>query len=635
MGSFTKMLRFNSYYYFLSLLIPIPFHVFSEDIYEQDELVVTATLAPVPKNTIGSAITVITADEIEKRGNTFLSDILREVPGFAVNRSGTFGTLTQVRVRGAEANHTLVLIDGVEVNNPASSSEFNFGFLSSSNIERIEIIRGAQSALWGSDAIGAVINIITKKGQGPLSLKANFEGGSFATEHSELGMSYGNNFFNINLNADIIKTDGTNIARTGTEKDGFHGRTYDLKLGLNPFENFEVNIIARKVNSEIQTDASSNGFAVDGKGTDNTEIEQDFRKANVKISLLDDRWINQFNIESTKSNSIFNSSNFATSFSNGKKVKYSYQSNFNFDTSSYMNATHNFSILFDYEDDTARGSFVGGKTEVGFESKSYATEYQLGLNEQLFLTAGIRFDGNDFFDNATTYRFTGAFIIPETNSRLHLSYGTGVKNPTISELFGNFAAFKGNPNLKSESSKGWDVGVEQNLFEDKLNVDVTYFKNLITDQISGNNSTAVNSNGTNQIYGLELFSKLLLTDDFDINASYTYTRGDTATGIELTRRPMHIANLNMNHSFLRKKANLNLGVNYNGNQEDDVFVTGLSRVRLSSYVLVNLSGRYKLNKFVSFKGRIENLLDESYEEVFGFTSPGIGGYLGINFTLNP
>lgn len=633
------MLRLNRSLYLLLLIVLIPSHVIASEIEEQEEMIVSASLTPVSKTAIGSAVTVITSEEINKRGVTFLPDILREVPGLAVNRSGSFGTTTDIRVRGAEANHTLVLIDGIEVSDPSLGSAFQFSNLTSSNIERVEVLRGAQSALWGSDAIGAVINIITKKGKGPLELKAGFEKGSFDTERSTIGASYGNALFNINFNAGILSTDGTNIARTGTEDDGHHNRTYDIKLGVTPTEYVSLNYVRRLVKTETQTDPTpfTSTIIVDA-ANNQTDVDQTYQKANAILSMFDDRWVNRFSFEETKNRTNFASTVFGASFSHGDTQKYSYQSDVSFNTNLGFGAEHDISFLMEYEDDNALGSFIGGASQVGFITKSYVGEYRIGLAERLFISTGVRHDDNDFFDDATTYRVTGALKLFETDSRLHVSYGTGVKNPTISELFGNFPTFTGNVNLAPETSRGWDIGIEQNLFNDSLNIDVTYFRNLITNQITGSNQTVTNSNGTNKIDGLEIALQLTPIDNLDINSAYTYTRTNDVNNLELVRRPKHIGNINLNYAFYNDNANVNLGVNYNGRQQDSVFPpfpAASFRTILGAYTLVDLSGSFKLNEMVSFTGRIENLLDESYEEVFGFTSPGIGGYLGVNLTLNP
>ncbi len=604
---------------------------------KKGEYVVTASLTPVSKTATGSALTVITATDIKKRGSHYLPDILREVPGLAVNRSGTFGTQTDIRARGAEANHTLVLIDGVEANDPALGSTFQFAFLSTANIERIEVLRGAQSALWGSDAMGAVINIITKKGQGPVALNAGFQGGSFTTQKSTLGGSYGNALFNINMHADVLRTEGTNIARTGSEEDGHHNRTYDLKLGFTPGDLFDFSYTRRVAKSETQTDPqpATATIIVDAEGNQ-TESDQTYQNARASVSLFNKRWDNHLSFTHAKNRTDFTSSVFGASFLNGDKTKYAFQSDLNFQTNASFDIEHHISFLTEYEDDNATGSFIGGASRVGFITRSYAVEYRLALLERLFIATGIRYDDNDFFVNETTYRITGAFK-PTTDFRLHGSYGTGVKNPSISELFGNFPTFMGNPELTPESVRGWDIGVEQYLFDDRLNIDITYFRNLIADQITGSNQTVTNRRGTNKIQGLELSLSFSPFNNLDINAAYTYTDSKDANNLDLIRRPAHIGNINLNYSFYADRANVNVGVSYNGTQQDNVyppFPTPAFQTTLDSFTVVNLSGSYKWNHQLAFFGRIENILDASYEEVYGFTAPRLGVYAGIELTLN-
>lgn len=602
------------------------------------DLIVSATLSPVPKEAIGSAVTLITAADIEAKGLIYLADILRTVPGLAVNKSGGFGTLTDIRSRGAEANHTLVLIDGIEVNDPGNfTSGFDAGLLTTDNIERIEILRGAQSALWGSDAIGAVINIITKKGTGAPQLTAGFEYGSFDTQKTTLRASYGDTVFNINLGGAILSTDGINIARGGTEKDAHHHRTYDLKLGLTPTDWIEFAYVHREVSTDTETDPQPSAIIVDSAGNQ-TMNAQRYQKGTTTIALFDGRWTQKLGIEHIKTTSNTLSSIFAPSFSDGERHKYTYQHDFKFEFDEMLNNRHDVSLLFEYQDDRAQGRFIGGGTEVGFIAKSYAVEYRLGLFNQLFLAIGARHDNNDFFENANTYRATAAYQF-DARSRLHLSYGTGIKNPTISELFGNFATFTGNPNLKPETSRSWDIGIEQSLFDAQLLFDITYFNNRISDQITGFVSsfgnTVQNSAGTNHIYGLEYHLTWHIQDDLKFTGNYTLTRADDANGNELVRRAKHIGSANIHYDFLNNKANLNLGVIYNGEQADTIFTSSNRRIRLDDYLIVNLNGRYQLDKMISLYARIENLLAEDYEEIYSYQSPGIGVYAGFTLTLNP
>ncbi len=596
-------------------------------------IVVTAAQLGLPKSAIGSTVTVITAEDIQKRGLIYAGDILREVPGVAISRSGTWGTLTNIRVRGAEANHTQVLIDGIEVNDPATDSAFNLGSLTLDNMERIEIIRGPQSALSGSDAIGAVVNFITRKGRGAGSLSGSVEVGGRDTLKAAIGGNFANDYFNYNINAEVLGTDGFNIARGAGEDDGHDNRSYDLKLGVTPFETLHLELVARHVDSDTDTDPQPSSRVVDGAGN-GTLVDQTYWSTRMQWSLFDYRWRHRLQVDTTETRNGFRSA-FPSS-TRGRREKYAYQTGFSFATPAL---SHNPSFLFEYQDDSATGTFVGGGSEIGFISKSYAGEYHLGVFDRLFITAGARFDDNEFFDGAETYRITGAYNHKDDNMRFHTSYGTGVKNPTISELFGNFPNFMGNPDLKPESVKGWDWGIEQTWMDQRVLVDVTYFHNTITDQIIGRNNTVANSPGSNRIDGIEMVAKVDVKPNLSVSGTYTYTRAKDADGRESIRRARHIASLNLNYAFIDKRANINLGVHHNGEQQDTVFSCSPTSctqegVTLDGFTLVNLNASYRINDALTTYLRVENLLDEGYEEVYSYRAPGINGFLGLKLNFN-
>ena len=198
------------------------------------------------------------------------------------------------------------------------------------------------------------------------------------------------------------------------------------------------------------------------------------------------------------------------------------------------------------------------------------------------------------------------------------------------------ANFTGNPDLSPESSKGWDAGIEQRLFSDRLTLDATYFNNRITDLIQGSGITSRNLNGTSKIQGLELALDAKLSRELTLNGQYTYTNTKDANGTELVRRARHMASLNVNYGFLDDRANLNLGIDYTGEQRDiqfsNFFATS-SAVTLDDFVLLGVAGSYRLTDNIKLTARLENLLDQDYQEVLGFDAPGIGAYVGVRTTF--
>src|SRR5690606_27997851 len=223
-----------------------------------------------------------------------LADILREVPGVAVNRSGGPGAVTNIRIRGAESNHTVVLIDGIEVNNPAGESFFDFGHLLADDVERIEVLRGPQTVLYGSEAVGGVINIITKKGSGRPSIGGSIEGGSFGTGKANASLSTAGERYNAYLSATHFRTDGISVARDGNESDGYENTTAFAKFGVNPVDNLELDFVGRDTGYDLETDnlTGSDGRLIDGD--QETRGMQVFGRAQATLNLFDGNWKQRF-----------------------------------------------------------------------------------------------------------------------------------------------------------------------------------------------------------------------------------------------------------------------------------------------------------------------------------------------------
>ena len=607
------------------------------------EIVVSASRTPLEARAAGSAVTVITAEELESKQVRVVSDVLRDVPGLAVNRTGAVGAITQVRIRGAEANHTLVLIDGVEVNDPSGAgSGFDFADLLAADVERIEVLRGPQSALYGSDAIGGVVNVITRKGRGPAATSLRLEGGSFGSGEVSAGIRGAGDRYHLSLGGTGFRTSGVSIAPgagTKPEKDGYRNHGWRARLGVDLLEDLEVELLGRYVRSKVETDPTGDvdGFSIPVDGDDETRATQWSGRARVTYGLLDGAWEHTLGAGSSRKKWDTFAAGSRTYGAEGRRSRLDYQTSVFFDTATFADAAHSFTFLAEREKDsqTSGGSFGGSHSDV--TNYGYTGEYRVGMWERLFLSGGVRYDDNDLFEDATTFRVTGAYLHDETGTRLHGSYGTGVKNPTLFELFGYADGFVPNSKLKPESSKGWDAGVEQGLFEDRLSVDVTYFDNRIEDMIVGAGNSADNLDGASETNGVEVTVEAAVTETLTFTGSYTYTHTRGADGKALTRRARHLASAHLAWDVLDGRAILGLGVRYNGEQQDDRFHSDYSRSRvtLDDFVLVNLTASFEAAPGLELFGRVENLLDQDYQEVFGYRNTGIGGFLGIRWTMDP
>lgn len=635
----------------LAGLIAAP--AFAEDgVLPGDTVFVTASMIPAEAYTIGNAISVLDEDYIERRQNPVVSDLLRSVPSIAVSRSGGPGQLTQIRMRGAEGNHTLVLIDGVEANELNFNGEFDYAGLMAVGVERIEVLRGAQSALYGSDALGGVVNIITKSGHPGFRFEGSAEGGSFAERQVTAMMSGGTERVNGVFSAGYFGTDGVNLSRFGTEKDGARTFTFSGKGMAQVADNFRIDAVGRYVTSRNDTDAQdfnwpptpTEGLVIDT--LDQQKNRQFYGRVQGELSLFGDHWVHHGSVQyADTQREYINPSNDLTG-NHGQRLKFAYQNTVNFRTPSFLDADHHVTMAFQREeqDFVNRGAVPDAleNQERSEPQNSYIGEYRVGFADQLFLSAGVRHDDNRMFRNATTYRLAAAWRLKEIGTRFHASHGTAVTNPGFFEMFGYFPDFfLGNPDLKPEESRSFDVGVEQKFFDDRLTLDVTWFhanlENEIVTVFDFNTflTTVDNLVGKSQRDGIEVMLAVRLTDALSIGGSYSYTRSRQPDGSPEVRRPRHMGNFNANYVFAAGRGNVNLDVSYNGKQLDNEFASSTPEfvVTLNDYVLVTLAASYRLTDNIEIYGRVENLVDRNYEEVFSYRSPGLGAFGGLRVKL--
>ncbi|MGF7174785.1 TonB-dependent receptor plug domain-containing protein [Azospirillum doebereinerae] len=598
-------------------------------------LSVTANRVATPAAETGSALTVITGEELERRQTRILSDALREVPGVAVNRTGPMGSLTQIRIRGSEGNQTLVIVDGIEMNDPSSGSEYDFANLLAGDVERVEVLRGPQSALYGSDAVGGVVNIVTRRGKGPLAVKAAVEGGSFGTAAGRASLATGNDRYDLSVSGQGVFSDGVSVAdkrRGNPEKDGYRNGTLAGNFAVRPTGNSEIGVVGRYTRFRTDSDDFVGGRGAVDSGTDTTG-EQYFGRVQGKAAFFEGRWEHIVGLSyGNQQRDYRNSAKLVTSRYEGRKTKADYQTNLTLNTGP---AEHVLTAAIEHEDEKAisKSSFANFDRSIG--TTGLVGQYKLGLFDRLTLTGSVRHDDNDLFRDATTWRTTAAYLVEATDTKLRASYGTGVKNPTLFELYGYTATFRGNPNLKPEKGRGWDAGFDQPLWGKRASVDATWFNQRIRDQITGTGTSAINLPGEARVRGAELGLSVEPVDGLLLRGSYTLTDGVDSSGNELVRRPKQLASLNVNYRFLDDRANANLGIVYNGRTSDWAYDAFYNRqvVNLAPYTLVNLSGSYKLTEQVDVFGRVENLFDRHYQEVWTYGTPGRAGYVGLRLSL--
>ncbi len=482
------------------------------------EMTVSASRTPIPSEHIAGSIDVIDAQDIAQQQVDFVSDTLINTPALGLSNSGGPGKLTQLRIRGAEANHTLVMIDGIEANDIALSNEFNFAYLTSCGIERIEILRGPQSSLWGSDALSGVVSIESKRGQGPLMIESRSSVGSYQTRQNCTGISAGGQQHAISLYAGYYDTDGTNISQQGSERDGYNNKSVSLRYDFEPSDAFSMKLTAK--HNDITSDTDDFAYNPDwSQSLVDADRENAVIQNYAKMSFSLDTFsglLNQqvgFAITDTNNKVYVDGSNLE--ISSGEKIKVDYQASLFYATES---TEHVLTLAHEreHEDYKQRGTdFTYGdpNQDQEVQAVSYIAEYRLGLYDDLFLTGSIRKDDNDDFDDSHSHRLTAMYTPDQFKTRFHIAHASGVKNPSFVERFGFFSAnnqFIGNPDLEPETSVSIEFGIKHELTP-KLNVSMVYFREKLKDEINGfastdqpGVSTAVNLEGTSHRKGLEL-----------------------------------------------------------------------------------------------------------------------------------
>lgn len=608
---------------------------------EESVIVVTATKTATSAEELASSATVIGPEEIARRQSPFVRDLLQGVPGVEVRGNGGPGQPSSVFIRGAKSEHTLVLVDGIEVNDPINPGRgFDIGQLTTENVERIEIIRGPQSVLYGSDAIGGVINIITKRGSGKPTVCGTVEGGSFGTRRYTASVSGAHKRVNYSVTASRFETDGISAASEeypgNTEEDGVTSRTFAARVGVAVCEALDLHFFVRQGRVRGDTDNAGGAFGDDPNHYFETYYR--FYRGQGDLFLLDGRWEQIFGVSYTQyDRRDYNDPDPAhpadslRSAYHSSLLKFDWQNNFylaDWNTLTVGAETEKERGESDYRSMSAFGPYVSVFPEETARTNGYYVQDQLNIGDRFFATVGVRVDDHDRFGSETTYRIAPAYVIQETGTRLKGTYGTGFKAPSLFQLFSSF----GNPDLEPEESRSWDLGVEQSFCDGRAAVGVTYFHNDYENLIDYDTGTNTYMNiGEAWSRGWEFTASAQPVDCVTVSGSYTVmeTR-DRSTNDDLLRRPERQASADVVYSFADRKADVGIGVVYTGDSEDMDFSTWpASRVTLDSYTLVNLNASYQFSKHCSIFARVENLFDKTYEVVKGYGTPGRGFFGGI------
>jgi len=606
---------------------------------EADQIVVTATRSEQPLSQVGASVTVIDAEKIKTRQSVAVVDLLRTVPGVTFSRNGGIGTTTSVNIRGAESDQTVALIDGVKINDPSTpGGGFNFGNMLTDNIARIEVVRGSQSVLWGSQAIGGVINMITAEPGERIAANASAENGwrdsgklvgNISGKSGPVAASVGGGYY---------RTDGISTfseARGGKERDGYRHYGANAKVKVTLSDAISVDLRGWYSDGKTGIDGFAPPTFTFGDTDETARTKEFIGYAGLNVALFDGRLRNRLAYALTdtrRQNLDFTSgAPFETFNAKGRNERFEYQGVFDI--------VEGWKAIFGAETEKAsfRSSSYGGP----FATASARIDSVYGqLNAipvtGLSLAVGLRRDDHDSFGGKTTFAANGVYSPNGGNTSLRASYGEGFKTPSLYQLFSEY----GNSRLKPESSHGWDVGIAQKLLDGRIEAGATWFQRDTGNQIIFINCPALTGICAGRPFGtydnvtrgraegIELSLNLRPTDALTVETNYSWVKAQNRmTGLDLPRRPRHSLNSAIDYQWafgLKTGAT----ITHVGSSFDNLANTR----KLAGYVLVDLRASYPVTKGIEIYGRIENLFDEHYETTYRYGSPGRAAFAGVRLT---
>ena len=575
---------------------------------EVKEIIVKGARIDTSEDNFGSSIFILDSEEIRLRGFRSAIDAISSSPGVTAKKNGSFGGVGSVRIRGASSSQTLVLIDGIPVNDASSpGGGYNFEYLDTSNIDRIEVLRGSQSTLWGSDAIGGVVNIYTKSAD-KNSINLLSEIGSFGLRkiNSELGIASNSSKFLFLV--DDTSLDGISKADKkdgNVEKDGFETNSYSLKGDID-LNNIQIKGLLSYIKSDVEYD--SFGFVTGVQDGDERSITEEFiGNLTIKFNLFDDKLVNTFSVnQSDISRDYFTNDNL-TFGADGERKLYRYQGNTGFGEFN--------KIAFGLEREES--SVNADKLSID----SYFFLYQFQPIKDLVISTGIRNDDNKGFNSKTTRKISVSYRVFD-NLSIKTSWGEGFKVPTIFQTtFFCCGAESANNNIRPEESTSYDLGFDFSL-KDKFSFSLVYFKKDINNQINFSfglggyeNIDFVESDG------FEISVNSQISEEINLYLNYSYIDSIDGRGQRLINIPKDSGELALtyNSSF---NLSGSLTIKYNGSE---ISTYG----NLDSWSRADINLFYKLNNFSEVYFRVENLLDKNYQQVFGYGTPDRSGLVGV------
>ena len=600
-----------------------------------ESVVVTATRIATPVDQVGSAITVIDASDIAQRQERSLPDVLADAPGLNLVQTGGEGGQTSIFMRGANSNHVKVLVDGIDVSDPSSpNGAFDFGKFDGADIARVEVLRGPQSGLYGSDAIGGVINIITKDGNGPLSLSGGVEGGSFDTFNQDATVSGSDDHFHYratlaHLHAGATPVTPLDLLPAGQRRndDYFDNVTASTKLGYDFSDHFGLGFVGRESDSlgDITGDAFNPVTFLSFPSPTRTRLYTQSYDSRATAHLAMGSFDQTLGVSYSSTVTSDMDPNNGSIPSSGNRIAADWQGS--------VPVADGETIVLGAT--TIRDAMhipvsAGVTTNAGYGELQSSLPHLIegvAINNSV----SIRDDDNSRYGNHVTWHVAPVAAIASTGTRVHATYGTGFKAPSLEQLFQSFPTlfFFANPNLKPETSSGYDLGVDQKLFG--MEGGVTWFHNDIKNLIETNPVTFADdvNIGRARTEGLETYLAWQPIETLKLRADYTYTEAEDANlHEELVRRPKNKVTGEARWQAM-DALSLDARFLYIGSWIDGSRDFSVPRLNAHPYWTAELAASYALTENLAVTARVNNLFDKSYEDPVGFLQPGRAFYAGL------
>lgn len=615
---------------------------YADDVFKNDPVVVTASRYETSVSKEGKDISVITEDDIRKSGKKTVADVLTSVAGVTITRSGSEGSLSNVYIRGSKSGNVLLMIDGVKLSDPTTLGNlYDISGLTTSNIERIEIIKGAMSSLYGAEASGGVINIITKKGSGR-KLVITGEAGSYRTHSESVSASDSTDKSSFFFSGSHYKTDGISNAKKSfsaadADNDGYENYTASCKVNSNITDKASVNMTMNYSDSksEIDDDAFEDDpnhiytnrlFTARGEFKHSPLDWWSYKGGLSYMSFVREDIDQKDSVDTTESN-VYTYDGSSTKADIMTVI----------DILNFNAVTLGAEVIDEKGGSTSSYSASPSiSPEKSILTKSLYLHDKISVFDILILNAGGRIDNHETFGSHWTWDASAALLISVTGTKLKTSAGTGFRAPSLFELYGQY----GNEDVKPEKSFVYDAGVYQELFNGILSADCTFFSQEYEDLITWHSTGLFtgyydNSDGTVRYKGAELTAGFRPSSIFRMSYAYTYIKYDNKNSNVSLKRPAHkhsasvtltpVTSLDLTFTYL-----------YVGKRYDLYFAPPTyaeTRVKLDSYQKVDMNIRYAFNETVTFTARGENLTDANYMETYGYNTKGRSFYGGAEITL--